>query len=164
MRYSRGGEMLIPGEPADPIQIIDCRDMVAWMMSLVEMRTNGIYNAVSPVGLFTMNDLVEGCRRTLPRADTRITFVPEEFLAKHWTKDELDVPPWAPMKGEEPGFSLTSGERARQTGLAIRPIHESVRDTYEWFRTLPAERQANLRAGIKPDREAYALQKWHEAG
>jgi len=163
MRYSRGGEMLIPGEATDPIQIIDCRDMVAWMMTLVEKRTNGIYNAISPVGMFTMSDLVDGCRRTLPKVETKITHVPEEFLAQHWTKDELDVPPWAPMKGAEPGFSLTNGERATKTGLKIRPIHESVRDTYEWFRTLPAERQENLKAGIKPDREVLALQKWHEA-
>lgn len=162
-RYSRGGEMLAPGDPADPIQIIDCRDMAAWMMTLVEQRTTGIFNAISTVGAFTMRDLIEGCRRTLPDAQTQVTWVPEEFLAQHWTKEELDVPPWAPMKGAEPGFSLTSGERAKQTGLRIRPIHESVRDTYEWFRTLPPERQQNLRAGIKPDREAYALEKWHAA-
>ncbi len=163
MRYSRGGEMLVPGEPADPIQIIDCRDMAAWMMSLVENRTTGVFNAISPVGMFAMRDLVEGCRRTLPDAGTKVTHVPEEFLAKHWTKEELDVPPWAPMKGAEPGFSLTSGERAQQTGLKIRPIHESVHDTYEWFRTLPPERQQNLRAGIKADKETDALKKWHEA-
>jgi 2'-hydroxyisoflavone reductase len=32
----------------------------------------------------------------------------------------------------------------------------------EWFRTLPAERQAKLRAGIDPQKEADTLKAWHE--
>lgn len=154
--------MLVPGTPADPIQIIDARDLAAWMMALVEQRTTGIFNAVSPVRMFAMRDLIEACQRTLPNAETQLTWVPEEFLARHWTKDEMGVPPWAPMKGDEPDFSFTSGERAKQTGLGIRPIHESVRDTFEWFRALPAERQQTLRAGINPQQESDTLRKWHE--
>ncbi|HEU4529795.1 MAG TPA: hypothetical protein VFR59_01370 [Steroidobacteraceae bacterium] len=162
VRYARGGEMLVPGAPTDPIQIIDCRDMAAWMMTLVERRTNGIFNAVSPPNMFTMNDLMQAVQRTVPDAKTTLTWIPEDFLAKTWPKEEMGVPPWAPLKGEEPGFSFTSSERALKTGLKIRPIADSVRDTYEWFRTLPAERQQTLRAGVKPELETETLRKWHE--
>jgi 2'-hydroxyisoflavone reductase len=41
VRASKGGEMLAPGTPKDPIQIIDVRDLTAWMMKLVEARTTG---------------------------------------------------------------------------------------------------------------------------
>src|ERR1700674_2335271 len=47
VRASKGGEMLAPGTPHDPIQIIDVRDLAAWMMKLVESRTKGYFNAVS---------------------------------------------------------------------------------------------------------------------
>lgn len=162
VRYARGGEMLVPGTPDDPIQIIDARDLAAWMLSLVEARATGIYNAVSPARMFAMRDLMDACKRTVPEAQTRLTWVPEEFLTQHWTKDEMGVPPWAPMKGDEPGFSLTPGERAKQTGLRIRPIYESMRDTFEWYQTTSSERRQKLRAGIDPQKETETLLKWHE--
>jgi nucleoside-diphosphate-sugar epimerase len=163
VRYARGGEMLVPGTPDDPIQIIDARDLAAWMIGLVESRTTGIFNAVSPARMFRMSDLIDACKRTVPNAETKLTWVPEDFLFKHWTKDEMGVPPWAPMGGEEPGFSLTSGERAKQTGLRIRPIYDSMRDTFDWFNTLPAERREQLRAGVDPQKEVETLRQWHEA-
>lgn len=163
VRYARGGEMLVPGTPDDPIQIIDARDLAAWMIRLVENRTTGVFNAVSPARMFKMSDLMDAWRRTVPNADTKLTWVPEEFLFKHWTEEsDIGVPPWAPMGGKEPGFSLTPGERAKQTGLKIRPIYDSMRDTYEWFKTTSPERQQKLRAGIEPQKEIDTLRKWHE--
>lgn len=163
VRYARGGEMLVPGTSDDPIQLIDARDLAAWMIGLVEKRTTGIFNAVSPARMFKMSDLIDACKRTVPNADTRLTWTPEEFLFKHWTEEsDIGVPPWAPMGGKEPGFSLTPGERAQQTGLRIRPIYDSMRDTYEWFKTTPPERQQKLRAGIDPQLEIDTLRKWHE--
>ncbi len=83
-----------------------------------------------------------------PKAGTKATWVPEEFLATQWKQEELDFPPWAPMKGETAGFSLTDASRAARTGLKCRPLKTTVNDTLEWFKTLPPERQAKLRAGI----------------
>ena len=53
--------MLAPGTPKDPIQVIDVRDLAVWMMTLVQSRTTGYFNAVSPPGAFTMGDIVLGC-------------------------------------------------------------------------------------------------------
>jgi 2'-hydroxyisoflavone reductase len=36
-------------------------------------------------------------------------------------------------------------------------------DTLAWFRTLPADRQARLKAGLTPEREAELLAKWRAA-
>ena len=35
------------------------------------------------------------------------------------------------------------------------------RDTLAWFQSLPAERQATLRAGLDPQKEADTLRSWH---
>jgi 2'-hydroxyisoflavone reductase len=72
------------------------------------------------------------------------------------------VPPWGPTKGEWAAASLTSAERAVKSGLKYRSLETTVHDTMEWFRTLPAERQAKLRAGIEPQKEADTLKAWHE--
>jgi 2'-hydroxyisoflavone reductase len=162
VRMARGGEMLAPGTAADPVQIIDVRDLAAWMMRLVEARTTGVYNAISPPGMFTMGEIIRASELAAPRAGTQVTWVNEDFLASVWKPEELDLPPWAPVKGETAGISLTAGERARAAGLKIRPMNETVRDTLAWFGSLPAERQAKLRAGLAPDKEAQTLKAWHE--
>jgi nucleoside-diphosphate-sugar epimerase len=165
VRASRGGEMLAPGTPSDPIQVIDVRDLASFMMTLVEARTNGIFNAVSPPRAFTMGDLIAASQRASPKAGTKVVWVSEDFLASHFKSDELDLPIWAPTKGEYAGASLTSIETARKAGLRSRPLEDTVRDTLAWFESLPADRRSKLRSGLDPVKEAVALRAWHaEAG
>ena len=69
---------------------------------------------------------------------------------------------WA--DGDSPGAgALTwSSEKALAAGLKIRPIDETVKDTLEWFKSLPAERQAKLRVGMSAEKEAKVLAAWHQ--
>jgi 2'-hydroxyisoflavone reductase len=163
VRASKGGEMLAPGTPKDPVQVIDVRDLSTWVMSLVEARTNGTFNAVSPPGAFTMGDLVTASLHASPKAGTKVTWVPEDFLAKHWKEEELDLPPWSPMKGDSAGASLTSIKESVKVGLKSRPLQQTVTDTLTWFQALPADRQAKLKAGLPADRETETLKLWHQA-
>jgi nucleoside-diphosphate-sugar epimerase len=163
VRASKGGEMLAPGTPKDPVQVIDVRDLATWTMGLVEARTNGYFNAVSPPGAFTMGDLVTASLRASPKAGTKVTWVSEDFLAAHWKADDLDLPPWSPMKGDMAGASQTSIKESVKTGLRSRPLQQTVNDTLAWFQTLPADRQAKLKAGLPADRETDTLKLWHQA-
>jgi 2'-hydroxyisoflavone reductase len=161
VRASRGGEMLAPGTPADPIQCIDVRDLTAFMMSLVESRTNGTFNADSPPRAFTMGALIAASRQASPNAGTQVVWVPEDFLAAHSKPDELNLPIWAPSQGEYAGASLTATNVAQRAGLRSRPLEVTVRDTLAWFRTLPAARQSKLHAGLDPAKETDLLHAWH---
>jgi 2'-hydroxyisoflavone reductase len=120
VRGSRGGEMLAPGTPRDPIQVIDLRDLAAWMMRLVESRTTGYFNAVSPPGAFTMGELISSSQRATPQAGTTVTWVSEDFLGMHWKADELDLPPWSPMRGETAGASLTARKLRSGAGCDVK--------------------------------------------
>ncbi len=161
VRASRGGEMLAPGTPKDPIQVIDVRDLAAFMMRLVESRTHGTFNADSAPRALAMGQLVNASVAASPNAGTKVAWVSEDYLAAHWKPDDLDLPPWAPTKGDEAGFSLTSTAAAEKAGLRIRALEVTVRDTLAWFQTLPAERQAKLKAGLDPVKEADTLKAWH---
>jgi 2'-hydroxyisoflavone reductase len=163
VRASKGGEMLSPGTPRDPIQVIDVRDLSAWMMKLVEARTTGYFNADSPPGAFTMGELIKASQHASPKSGTKVTWVSEDFLAAHWKPDELDLPPWSPTKGDSAGASLTAIRPAYDAGLRSRPLQETVRDTLAWFQTLPPERQAKLHAGLDPQKEADTLKAWHQS-
>ncbi len=163
VRASKGGEMLAPGTPRDPIQFIDVRDLTAWMMKLVESRTTGCFNADSPPRAFTMGELISASEQASLRAGTTVTWVPEDFLAAHWKADDLDLPPWSPTHGDSAGAALTAVALATRAGLSCRPLAQSVRDTLAWFQTLPAERQAKLHAGLDPQKEADTLREWHRA-
>src|SRR5947207_7674999 len=48
VRIERGGEVLAPGNPSDPVQFVDARDLAEWTIRMVENREIGIYNATGP--------------------------------------------------------------------------------------------------------------------
>jgi 2'-hydroxyisoflavone reductase len=164
VRASRGGEMLAPGTPRDPVQVIDARDLTAWMIKLADKRETGNFNAVTPPGKLTIGDIIEASQKESAQAGTKVTWVSEDFLEKTWKPAELDLPPWAPTKGDYAGASLTVITNAARTGLEYRPLQETVHDTLAWFRTLPEDRQAKLKAGLDPKKEADTLAAWHASG
>jgi 2'-hydroxyisoflavone reductase len=159
VRVAKGGEMLAPGAPSDPVQVIDARDLAAWMLGLVERKAFGVYNAVSPPRMFTIGGVIDTSLK-VTGAETKITWVPADFLQQQLTEQEA-LPPWEDANGPQAGGSLTNVDRALRTGLKIRPLDETIRDTLAWHATRPADRQAKLRAGLAPEREAAILTAWH---
>jgi 2'-hydroxyisoflavone reductase len=60
-RVARGGQVLAPG-PADlPLQYIDVRDLVTWLLDLGRERVGGTFNVVSRTGHATMGELLAAC-------------------------------------------------------------------------------------------------------
>jgi 2'-hydroxyisoflavone reductase len=162
-RADRGGEILAPGAPGDPIQVIDVRDLADWTLDLLEGGArDGTFNAVSPPRRFTMGGLLEDCVAVAGN-DAQLTWVDAEFLAAENVSPWSDMPVWIPPGGEEGAASLTSVDRAVAAGLTFRPLRDTVRDTLDWYRGLPEQRRRELRAGIAPKREREVLAAWHAA-
>ena len=159
VRVAQGGDMAVPGTPADPIQIVDVRDLVHFMLDLVERRVQGNFNAVTPPGELTMGKMIESCQR-VSGADTKITWIDEDFLAAQLKPEEMNFAPWGPMRGVEAAASLTGIKRSLAEGLGSRPLDDIVRDTLAWHETRPAERKAALRSGLSPEKEAELLAAW----
>ncbi len=159
-RMARGGEVLAPGDGGDFIQFIDVRDLAEWIIACIENDVTGVFNATSPPATLTMGEFLETCRR-VSGSDATLTWADADFLAEQEVEPWSDMPVWVPATGDEPGFGRVSTRRAQEKGLRCRPVSETVRDTLEWFGTLPEERRNKLRAGLDPEREAAVLAAWH---
>jgi len=161
VRLARGGEVLAPGTPGDPVQIIDTRDLAEWTIRMVEQGDVGVYNAVGPRSPFTMGEMLAGIRAVLPGSlDIRFTWADADFLSSRQVRPWSDMPVWIPTVGETAGWSQVNIDRALAKGITFRPFAVTALDTLEWHRTRPAEAQEKMRAGLTPEREAEVLAAW----
>jgi 2'-hydroxyisoflavone reductase len=159
VRLDQGGEVLAPGTGKDPVQVIDVRDLGAWMVEMSDRRATGTFNAVGPARTTTIREMLEDCQAGIGSKAT-LAWVPWPFLEKEKVEPWSDMPVWIPADGEGSGMAQVSIARAVADGLRFRPVSVTARDTLDWWRTLPAERRAKLRAGISREREAQVLAAW----
>jgi 2'-hydroxyisoflavone reductase len=149
-RVARGGEVLAPGPPDRPTQVIDVRDLAQWIVALCEENAAGTYNATHPGTSF--EELLDACR-DVTAADARVTWVTDEFLLDQEVGEWMELPLWL----ADPAFSAADRvdvSRALAAGLAFRPLEETVRGTLETAEPTDA-------AGLAPAREAALLEAWH---
>lgn len=161
VRVERGGEVLAPGHPSDPIQIIDARDLAEWTIGMVEQGTVGSFNAVGPKSRLSMGRMLSDMKKTM-NSDARFTWVDDDFLKAQKVID--DIPIWTSTRGPEIGYSTVNISKALSHGLTFRPLADTTKATLEWFRKQTPERQMKMRAGIKAQREAEVLAAWHASG
>jgi len=159
VRVAKGGEVLAPGTPQDPTQFIDVRDLGAWIVLLLEKNRTGVYNATGPKEPLPMGELLASCKR-VSGSDATFTWVPATFLEAQQVAPWSDMPVWVPPVDDMAGFARVGIARATAAGLTFRPVDDTVRDTLAWWRTVPEERRAKLRAGLGAAREAEVLAAW----
>jgi 2'-hydroxyisoflavone reductase len=160
VRVARGGEVLAP-PPADPVQIIDARDLAEWTIRVAEQRTLGVFNAAGPAREMHVDEMLRSVQSAVNSTAT-LTFTKAKFLEEQHVSMWSDLPAW--IDGANPetaGFARVSNARAIAAGLTFRPIATTAANTWAWFNAQPAERRAKLRAGISAERETAVLAAWH---
>src|SRR6478609_9336586 len=65
VRIDRGGEVMAPGDPGDPVQFIDGRDLAEWTVRMAENRETGIYNATGPAKELGIGGMLDGIKTAL---------------------------------------------------------------------------------------------------
>jgi 2'-hydroxyisoflavone reductase len=161
-RAARGGEMLAPGKPSDGVQIIDGRDLAAFVLDALENRTTGIFNLVSPPGMFNIGAVVNESIRAAnelakPSPAPKAVWAPASFLEAQKVEGWSDMPVWLDAKGDDAGFASTSAARAIKAGLKITPMRKTCHDTLAWHLTRPQSERDKLKSGIAPEREKTVL-------
>lgn len=160
VRIDEGGEVLAPGDPQDPVQIIDARDLGEWMIRMVEQQVSGVFNATGPSSRLSMAEMLYGIRAVTP-SPVSFTWVPAGFLAEQGVQPWSHMPVWVPPQGGMEGFSTVNCAKALARGLTFRPLAETATDTLNWFKATAGDRRTSMRAGLPREREAEVLARWH---
>lgn len=158
IRTRKGGEMLWPGEPEDPVQIIDVRDLAVFTIDCIDQGIDGTYNMLN-AGSYNMGQLLDDSR-AVTAADLDPVWVNEAFLEDKGLTSGGEFPIWAGANG----YARVSSDRAVRAGMHNRPARETARDLLAWWDTLPAERTAKIRAGLSTEIEAEVLAAWKARG
>lgn len=164
VRIDRGGEVLAPGDPTDPMQFIDVRDLAEWIVRMAENREFGVFNADGPQAApQPIAEMLYGIR-AVTTAETKFTWVPADFLSAQRIQGWRHMPVWMNPQGRTVGFSQRVHAKAIANGLTYRPLAVTAADTLAWHKTRPeADQQAlaeGRRAGIPATREAEVLAAW----
>ena len=157
IRTRKGGEMLWPGTPSDPVQIVDVRDLAYFTIDCLDHSINGTYNMVNPAGNYTIGKLLQDSQAvTATKVDA--IWMDEAFLAANGLVGGRDLPVW---HGATDAMDV-SAEKALAAGFQHRPERETARDLLTWWDTLSEERHAKLKAGITAEKEAEVIAAWKE--
>jgi nucleoside-diphosphate-sugar epimerase len=150
-RLSAGGDVLAPGDPSRPVQLVDARDLGAWLVRLAERREAGVFNATGPAEPLTLGELLERTAAAVG-ADARLVWIDAQTILDAGVGPWRELPLWLPG-GEYDGLLRADIGRALAAGLTFRPLEETARDTLAWDRMIEGARPT---LGREKEREILA--------
>ena len=121
-RAARGGRVVLPGDPEQPVQIIDSRDLARLVVQLLQDGRAGAFHAVGPATPVTLGGLIGTCARV---AGTDVEIVPGA------AQSGAAVLPADP---DELATQQRSPARARAAGMPATPLEVTAADVLAWDR------------------------------
>ena len=136
-RASVGGIMLIPKSGTRAWQLIDVRDLAAWIIALIEKRFTGIFNVTGPDRRECASDLMD-CIVSAAGGSPAIRRIDVNRLRGVGGKRWLDLADWADPPESLNGIYEVSIEQAKRAGLVFRPLEQTVRETLASLAHVPS--------------------------
>jgi len=153
-RVARGGDVLVPGPAWRPVQLVDVRDLAAWIVTAAEERLSGPFNATGPA---TMGAVLDAARRA-SGSTARAVEVDDAFLTGQGVGEWMELPLWIdPSNDDWRHFMEVDATRATAAGLTFRPLDETVAGAL-------AEAALVEGVGLTPERETELLTAWWSRG
>jgi 2'-hydroxyisoflavone reductase len=121
-RAARGGRVALPGDPRQPVQIVDSRDLARLVVQLLTDDRPGVFHAVGPATPVTLGGLVETCARV---AGTTVDIVPVPLST---------ASSFFPLIRTNWPSQQRSPARARAAGLPATPLEVTAADVLAWDR------------------------------
>ena len=152
-RLAAGGDVLAPGDPDAPVQLVDARDLGTWLVHLAAERIGGVFNAAGPAKPLTMGEALGRIAAAIG-AQARLVWTDEQRILDAGVQPWSELPLWIPGHDYD-GLLRVESARAVAAGLSFRPLEATAYDTLVWSReageqrpTLGREREAELLAAF----------------
>jgi 2'-hydroxyisoflavone reductase len=144
-RTTRGGRAALPGDPAQPSQVVDARALARLVVALLADDRPGAFHAVGPPEPVTLGGLIQTCAR-VAGAEVEIVQVPPETA----------TPPF-PLIRENWASQQRDPARALAAGMPAIPLEVTVADVLAWDR----ERgEPPLQRGFSPEQEQALIEQY----
>jgi len=157
MRFAASDDVIVPDDPQLPTQLIDVRDFAGWLVDAAGSDSiRGIANVVGDTVAF--GDYLETARRVADHHG-RVVAASREWLLGHGVQ-EFAGPKSMPLWLSDPdwrAFMDRSNARAKQLGLSIRPLSETLADVLEWERAEGLDRPRKTGLTTREQDELVAL-------
>ena len=157
LRFARpaedDGRVLVPDLPDLGTQVIDVRDLAAWLVDAAGRQVSGTFNATGET--MPLWQHLEVAREVAAHSGPLVA-VDQEWLLAHEVEPwmgERSLPLWLPP--DYAGFNARDSSKARAAGLSTRPLAETLADTLAW--ELTREPGHPRRAGLSDDDERVLL-------
>jgi 2'-hydroxyisoflavone reductase len=157
-RLAEGGDVLAPGEPGASVQFVDARDLGSFLLRLAKSDVSGALNATGPAEPMTMEQALTRIAAAVG-GDCRFHWVESRTLEEDGVDPWMELPLWLGTDPDFAGMMQADISRALASGLELRPLEETARDTLAWARTVAPPRETLAR-----ERERELLAKHAGAG
>ncbi|KAH8891121.1 putative NAD-dependent epimerase/dehydratase [Thozetella sp. PMI_491] len=131
-RLERGDKTLAPGPKDLGLRYVDSRDLASFLIDGAERQLEGIFNVIGQERQTTMGELLETANEIIGKHAELVWKTPEEIMGagiKPW--DELPI--WIPGGKEYEFVHNGDTSKAYAAGLRVRPIRDTLKDTWDWL-------------------------------
>jgi len=154
-RVARGGRVLAPGRPDQPIQVVDVRDVAAFALKAGVDGLGGAFNLAAPPGA-TFENLLSACRAETG-SSAEFVWVDDDTLAVQGVRQWTELPLWRTY----PGTWRVSWDKAAEAGFMCRPIGQTVAETWAWMSSggsaVASDRASELGIGSEKEQRILGL-------
>ncbi|MFC0627549.1 NAD-dependent epimerase/dehydratase family protein [Kribbella deserti] len=157
-RITKGGPVLAPGPRDLGIQYIDARDLAAWTLDQAVRGQGGAYNVVSPPAYTTIGEILETCVE-VTGSDAELRWTEPDVILAAGIEGWAQLPIWVEPGPSYDALHNADVSKALAAGLTIRPVAETIRDTWAWMQGPTGQPARTVRSatGLDPEVEARVL-------
>jgi nucleoside-diphosphate-sugar epimerase len=150
--------VVAPGRPERGLQYVDARDLARFALDGLEHGLSGPYDMTSAPAHCTTLDLLEACVEATG-SDAELVWVDEADLEAAGAQPWTQLPCWVPESGEDAGVMEGDASKALAAGLEVRPVEQTVADTWAWVQQAGVPRgRPGMEPGLPEELERALLQ------